>query len=70
MTDGGTFTVCPYCGQRVEPDEEGVVYAREQKDMPGFGQAHDFVDGAGGFFHPGCAPERVGYARRPRPEPA
>jgi hypothetical protein len=69
MTEG-TFMVCPYCGNRVEPDDEGVVYAREQKDVPGFGQAHDYVDGIGGFFHPGCPPERVGYARRPLPEPA
>ena len=38
--------------------------------MPGFGQSHDYVDGIGGFFHAACSPERVGYARRPRPEPA
>jgi hypothetical protein len=66
MTDE-TFQVCPYCRKRIDPDAEGVVYACKQVDVPGFGQAHDFIDGEGGFFHPGCSPERVGFARRPRP---
>lgn len=64
----GTFTTCPLCGQRVEPNADGVVYAVEQVDVPGFGQAHDFVDGRGGFFHPGCPPERIDWQRRQRSE--
>jgi hypothetical protein len=64
MTEGGTFTVCPSCGRRVDPDADDVVYAVEQMDAPGFGQVHDFIDGRGGFLHPGCPPERVGYAAR------
>jgi hypothetical protein len=68
MTEG-TFTLCPYCQQRVEPGADGVVYARKQVDAPGFGQGHNFIDGVGGFFHPGCPPERIGWVRRPVPEP-
>lgn len=64
---GMTFTICPYCRRKIDPDEEGVVYAVEQVDTPGFGQAHDWHDGAGGFFHEACSPEAVGYARRPDP---
>jgi hypothetical protein len=62
-----TYAVCPHCGRRVEPDARYVLYARKQVDVPGFGQRHDFVDGKGGFFHFGCEPGDVGYARRPRP---
>jgi hypothetical protein len=43
------------------------VYAVEQVDAPGFGQTHDFIDGRGGFFHPGCPPERLRWERRERP---
>lgn len=66
--DQQPYTICPYCKKRVEPAEEGVVYAVEQVDMPGFGQPHDFIDGRAAFFHAGCPPERIGYARRPRPD--
>jgi hypothetical protein len=61
------FSLCPYCGEQVDPDAEGVVYARQQVDAPGFGQKHDVIDGLGAFFHPMCPPESVGYARRPKP---
>jgi hypothetical protein len=61
------YTKCPYCGRRVDPKASDVVYAVEQVDLPGMGQAHDFVDGMGACFHAGCSPERVGYAPRPRP---
>jgi len=67
MTDHETYTLCPYCRERVEPDEPGVVHAVEILDAPGMGQAYDYIDGMGGFFHTGCPPEAVGYARRPRP---
>lgn len=62
-----TYTVCPHCGRRVEPDAPDVIYARKQVDVPG-GQQHDVVDGEGGFFHFGCEPGDVGYARRPPPD--
>jgi hypothetical protein len=61
------FQVCPYCRERITPDEPGVVYACQQVDAPGFGQAHDWIDGRGGFFHADCPPEAVGYARRAIP---
>jgi hypothetical protein len=69
MTDSDyTYTVCPYCGRLVEPDARDVNYARKQVNLPGFGKPDDYVDGEGGFFHPECSPEDVGFARRPRPD--
>jgi hypothetical protein len=71
MTEG-TFTLCPYCQQRVEPEADGVVYARERVDIGGgFGQTptHEIVEGKGGFFHPDCPPELIGWVRRSLPEP-
>jgi hypothetical protein len=70
MSSQETYTLCPYCRERVDPDESGVVYACEIRDVPGFGEGHHYVDGLGGFFHPGCSPERVGYVRRPDPRKA
>jgi hypothetical protein len=63
-----TYTLCPYCGERVEPDEPGVVYAAEQRELTAMGPTRQIVDGMGGYFHASCPPEAVGYARRPRPE--
>jgi hypothetical protein len=63
-----TFTACPLYHRPVDPEAPGDVYAVEQVDLAGMGQAQDFADGMGGFFHPECPPERVGYARRPRPD--
>jgi hypothetical protein len=45
-----TYTLCPYCGERVDPADADVTYACEQVDVPGFGQTHDWVDGVGAFF--------------------
>ena len=61
------YTLCPYCDERVEPDAPGVVYAVEQVETLAMGPTRTIVDGMGGFFHPGCSPEAVGYVRRPRP---
>lgn len=68
MIEGKTFGRCPFCDRFVDTNASDVVYAVKHDDLPGMGQSHDFVDGAGAFFHPGCQPERVGYMRRPRPE--
>ena len=68
--DDEPFTDCPYCDKRVDPDAPGVVYARTRVDLPGFLQAHDWQDGEGGFFHPLCSPEEIGYVRRQRPDSA
>jgi hypothetical protein len=44
-----------------------VVYAVELREFTTFGGRH-FVDGTGGFFHPGCPPGPVGYVERDRPD--
>jgi hypothetical protein len=61
------YTLCPYCEKRVDPDAPRVVFAVERRDVPGFGQVHDFIDEKGGFFHPHCSPESMGWVRRHRP---
>jgi hypothetical protein len=61
------YTLCPDCGERVEPEAPGVHYGVEQREMRTFGPTVEIVDGFGGFFHPGCSPEAVGYVRRPHP---
>jgi hypothetical protein len=66
--DQEQFTVCPYCRERVEPGDPGVVYAVEQRELTAFGPTRHVADGMGGYFHASCPPEAVGYARRPRPE--
>jgi hypothetical protein len=62
-----TFTRCPYCHEIVEPTDPDSTYAVKQHDLPGMGQAHDFVDGMGAYFHAECPPEAVSYAPRQRP---
>ena len=66
MTDDD-LPVCPNCHKHVDPHAEGVVYAVEQPDMPGFAREHDFVDGLGAFFHADCPPEAVNYVPQPLP---
>jgi hypothetical protein len=66
MSDSEIFTVCPYCGQRVEPDDPAVRYGVEQKRLDHF-RGSDIVDGMGGFFHPGCPMGAVGYVERDAP---
>ena len=67
MTEDQTYTVCPYCDRRVDPDAEGVVYAVEQREVTTMGPTRTIIDGMGGWFHPECSPEAVAYARRQRP---
>jgi hypothetical protein len=62
-----TFTVCPYCRERVEPDDPRAIYAVEQVTLTAMGPTRSLVDGMGGYFHDGCSPEAVGYVRRERP---
>jgi hypothetical protein len=66
MGDDETFTLCRLCGKRVEPSDEGVHYAVALLDVPGFGQADDFVEGMGGFFHEYCAVPS-GWRAKPKP---
>jgi hypothetical protein len=65
--DDETYKLCPYCRQRVDPDEPGVIYAREQVEVVTMGPTRTNVDGEGGFFHPECPPEAIGWVRRERP---
>jgi hypothetical protein len=58
---------CPNCEKPVGPDAEGVVYAVERRDMPGFAREHDFAEGIGAFFHADRPPEAFNYESRPRP---
>ena len=46
--EGKTYTICPSCGQRVEPEQEGVVYAVELERVDTFG-ATDYIEGVGAF---------------------
>ena len=49
MSEDETFTLCPYCGRRVEPDDPGVRYGVAQKRIDTMGGTFN-VDGMGGFF--------------------
>ena len=64
--DEKPYTLCPRCREKVEPSDEGVHYAVELEDMPGFGQGHDYVEGRGGFYHERC-PILPGWRQKPKP---
>jgi hypothetical protein len=66
MSEDETFTLCPGCGQRVDRDEPGVRYGVEQKRTATMGGTFN-IDGMGGFFHPGCSMQAVGYVERDVP---
>jgi hypothetical protein len=63
--DGKTFTRCPRCGQKVDPDGEGVRYAVELKRIDTMGGT-DRIEGMGGYFHAGCAVPS-GWLEKPKP---
>jgi hypothetical protein len=50
-------TLCPTCGQPIEPDETDVVEAVEIDPMVGFGEGPDTAEGMRDVFHPACFPE-------------
>jgi hypothetical protein len=43
-----------------------LIFGYEQYDVPGFGQQHDWIDGIGAYFHPGCSPGLPRYREAPR----
>ena len=49
--------ICPNCGEPVDPNDPGVVYA-----VP----ASEEIE-VGGFFHPGCPTSAVDYVPQPLP---
>lgn len=63
--DGGTYTLCPRCGKKVEPDGQGVHYAVKLKRVDTQRETV-YVDDMGGFFHGGCS---VPFGWRSRPKP-
>jgi hypothetical protein len=48
---------CPICNREVDPDDPSTVEGIELQDHPGFGQAHDYVEGWHYRFHPACFPD-------------
>jgi hypothetical protein len=51
-------TECPNCGEPVDPNQSGVIYAVPEPER---------VGAVGGFFHAGCPPGAVGYVPRTLP---
>ena len=49
-----TYTTCPICRERIEPEAPDAVLAEKVEDHPGFGQAHDYVWSRVGFAHEDC----------------
>jgi len=62
-----TLTTCPFCGERVDPNQAGVVYGVPRVNVPAFDRQSDSIDGDGRFFHPGCPLSAVGYVAVPLP---
>ena len=50
-------TLCPSCGQAIEPDETHVVEAVELVPVPGFGAPDDKAEGMRVAFHVSCFDE-------------
>jgi hypothetical protein len=50
-------TLCPTCGEPIEPDETEVVEAEEVRPAPGFGAPEDTAPGMRYAFHEACFPE-------------
>jgi hypothetical protein len=50
-------TVCPTCGEAIEPHERDVIEAHEIVSVPGFGAAADTAEGPREVFHRDCFPE-------------
>lgn len=65
--DDETYTVCPYCAERIDSHEPGAVYAVEQIEVTTMGPTQQVIDDLGGYFHEACPPEVVGYTRQPPP---
>jgi hypothetical protein len=55
--EGETFTTCPACGQRIDPDDPANLKAVEMVPTGTFGTPADNNDrseGMGAVFHPSC----------------
>jgi hypothetical protein len=49
-----TFTTCPICGVRIEPDAPDSILVEKVEDHPGHGQEHDYVWSRAGYAHARC----------------
>jgi hypothetical protein len=54
VSDEGTFTRCPWCGEVVDPYAESVHYAVPVQRYEAMGKTH-YADGLGGLFHEDCS---------------
>jgi hypothetical protein len=63
MVSDETYTVCPGCNVRIEPDAPGNIYAQKMERIDDFGGS-EYVEGMGGFFHAPCFPPRFGHWRQ------
>ena len=52
-----TRTICPSCGEAIEPDESDVVEAVEIVSVPAFGAPDNVAEGMKALFHERCFPE-------------
>jgi hypothetical protein len=57
-------TICPTCGEPIEPEDTDVIEAEEIRPAPGFGAPGDTVRGMKYVFHKGCFPENDPKYRR------
>jgi len=49
-----TYTTCPICGVRIEPEAPDAILVERVEDHPGLGQQHDLVWTRAGFAHERC----------------
>jgi hypothetical protein len=49
-------TLVATCRKEIDPDAPETIRAVEVHDLPGFQQAHDYVDGMKAAFHQQCYP--------------
>lgn len=57
VMSGRPRTLCPTCGEAIEPDEPDVIEAVEIVSVPGSGAPGDVAEGMKAVFHESCFPE-------------
>lgn len=66
-SDEAHYTVCPGCGERVDPDDPVTMYGYEQVPVPSVGDPNAKADGLGAYFHQGHFLGAPPYRRAPKP---
>jgi hypothetical protein len=59
-----TYTLCPSCGRKVDPNEPEVKYAVEMRRLAVMGGGYEYIDGMGAYIHEHCA---IPSGYRPKP---